>query len=398
MGSKWALTLGLVILLTCGGVWPGATCGSAQAAEQLTVGTVMPISGPLSILGMSFGRGFDLAAKSINEQGGITIDGRKYTVKLIHEDSKGSAEAARSATLKLIHKDKAHFVLGGILEPEIEAIYAVCNDAGAFFGAMNANIPGHGSDVTPEKKMQARLCHSFDDAHGVDIDYVKKTYPAVQKIAISTPDISYDPMVADFKARAEKAGLQVVAVDKWQWGTVDFLPVYTRILASKPDLIFAMISGQAQYQLMAARQLGFKGPFLSNAPLAPEVFINVAGADACTDLITNAVNIQKNNDRIKAVIDMWAKTYKDYFISDALLGYDGLSILAQGIQKAQSLDPKSVMAALESMTRVGDIDSLFGPARMGGMERFGHNRVIIRPIPISHFNKDQVVYADFIQP
>lgn len=399
MSAKRGTTMSwLMLCLVWGAVMTMMSPGVVQAEEQIKIGTVMPISGPLSIVGMSWGRGFDLAAIAINEKGGVTLGGKQYKVKLIHEDSKGSAEAARSATLKLVLKDKVNFILGGILETEIEAIYNACKDSNVFYGATNANIPGHPADVKPEKKLQARLSPSFDDSHGVDIAYIQKAYPNVKKIAICTPDIGYDAMIADFKTRAEKAGIQINTVEKWGWGTVDFLPIYTRVLAGKPDLIFAIVSGQAQYQLMAARQLGFKGPFLSNSPLAPEVFLNVAGVDTCTDLITNAVNIQKNNDQIKAVIDLWAKTYKDYFISDAVPAYDAVWILTQIMEKAQSLDPKTVMTTLESMTHPGDLKSLMGSAYMGGMERFGVNHVLIRPIPISHFNKDQVVFADFIQP
>lgn len=205
-------------------------------------------------------------------------------------------------------------------------------------------------------------------------------------------------MIDHFKSKAEARGFEVVFVEKWQWGTVDFLPVFTKILAAKPDVVLAMVSGQAQYQLMAARQLGFKGPFYSNSPLAPEVFLNVAGAEVCTDLIVNAVNTQKSNAPIEKVMALWAKAYKEPFVSDSLLAYDAVWILVQAMEKAQSLEPQQVMAALEGMTALGDVQTLHGPGKMGGMERFGVNRVLVRPVAISHMDKSEVVYAGFIQP
>ena len=181
-------------------------------------------------------------------------------------------------------------------------------------------------------------------------------------------------------------------------GTTDFIPVYTRILASKPDVILAMVSGQAQYQLMAARQLGFKGAFISNAPLAPEVFLAVAGAEDCDNLITNGMHTDAPTAEFAKVIKLWNKKYKEDFISDCYGGYDSLWILIQAIEKAQSLDAKKVMAALESMTNIGDLQTLFGPAKMGGMERFGCNRVLTRPVPLTHLKKGKLVHADYILP
>ena len=323
---------------------------------------------------------------------------KSYTIKLIQEDSKASAEAARSAALKLVHRDKVNFIIGGILEPAVEAMYKVCDKAGIFFGMANANIPGHPADVSPDKKLQARLFHSYDATHAIDIDYLKSAYPNVKTIAISAPEIGYEPMIEDLTKKAEAKGLKIVLVEKWQWGTVDFLPTFTRVLASSPDAIWAMVSGQAQYQMMAARQLGFNGPFISNSPLAGEVFVRVAGKDACHDLIVNAVNTQDTNDAVKKVMTMWDKKYGGEFISDALLAYDALWVLAQVVQKSQSLKGNEVMATLETMTSIGDIQTVHGPARFGGMEKYGCNRVLVRPIPLSHFQGDKVVATKFIQP
>jgi ABC-type branched-subunit amino acid transport system substrate-binding protein len=277
-------------------------------------------------------------------------------------------------------------------------MYNVCKEAGMFYGATNANIPGHPADVSPDKPLQARLFINHDDNHGVDIDYLVKNYPQVKNMAISSPEIGYEPMIEDFKKRTAQKGLNLVFVEKWQWGTTDFVPVFTRVLNSKPDAILAMVSGQAQYQLMAARQLGFKGPFISNSPLAAEVFLSVAGKEDCDNLIVNSPNIQDTTDEIRKIISRWKAKYKEEFVADSILGYDALWVLVQIIQKAQSLDSKKVMATLESMTKAGDVMTAHGPGKMGGMERFRCNRVLYRPLPITHLKQGKIVDSAFIMP
>ena len=149
---------------------------------------------------------------------------------------------------------------------------------------------------------------------------------------------------------------------------------------------------------MAAKQLGFKGVYISNAPLAPEVFTSVAGPEDCDDLIVNAVNMQDNTDEIKRIINMWEKNYKDPFVGDSLYGYDALWVLVQVIEKAQSIEAEEVIAALDSMTNEGDIITTHGPGKMGGFERFGVNRTLIRPIAITHFKKGKIVQSEFFMP
>lgn len=379
-------------------VFCGFNLSSAFAAGTIKIGTIMPISGPLSIVGMTWTRGFEIFAEEINEKGGIHIKGKNYKLKLYSEDSKASAEAARSSALKLIHRDDVDFVLGGILESVIGAVYHVCKDADIFFGATNANIPGHPADVSPDKKLQVRLSISQDDTHNIDIKYLKKHYPSVKKIALSAPEIGYDPMIKDLTKKASQYGMTVLPAEIWQWGTTDFIPVFTRILSSKPDAILAMVSGQAQYQLMAARQLGFEGVFISNSLLAPEVFLAVAGPEDCDRLIVNAANTQDNTPKIQKVIKRWEKNYREDFIGDSLYGYDALWILVQAIEKAQSLKSEAVMAALDQMTKEGDLLTTHGQAKMGGIERFGVNRTLIRPIAITHLKKGKIVDSQFIMP
>ena len=159
-----------------------------------------------------------------------------------------------------------------------------------------------------------------------------------------------------------------------------------------------MVSGQAQYQLMAARQLGFQGVFISNSPLAPETFLAVAGPDDVDNLITNGMHSDKPTAEIAKVIKRWKEKYNDAFVPDSLMGFDAVWVLVQAIEKAQSLDAKKVMAAFESMTNIGDLQTAFGPAKMGGMERFGTNRSLIRPLALTHLKKGKLVHADYIMP
>ena len=99
---------------------------------------------------------------------------------------------------------------------------------------------------------------------------------------------------------------------------------------------------------------------------------------------SNGVNPEDPTDVMREVIERWNKKFREPFVSDAVMGWDEAWILIQAMQKAKSVNPEKVIAALDGMTTKGSLMTNFGPAYMGGEERFGINRVLKRPIPITH--------------
>ena len=373
---------------------------AADSVKHIKIGTAMPLTGPLNVVAIAFDRGFDFYGDKLKEQGGIKIGNDRYVFDFIHEDTKGTAEGAGTAASKLVTQDKVKFIIGAILEPEIQGIYQVTAPAKVLYAMANIDIPGHAVDVSPKKPLLVRLAVGPDNCQPGDLDYLVKAYPSAKKIAVVPPDIGYEPMIEALKVQASQRGLTVSSVEKWAWGTTDFVPTYTRVVASKPDVVFAMNSGQAEYQLAAARQLGFKGPFFSNAPLGADVFVNVVNDPvALTDVMVNSPDIFHPTDYIKDLMRRWkAKYSSEPFVSDCIHPGDMAWILAQAMEKAQSIEPEKVLATLETMTAPGSLKTAFGKGRMGGKKRFGVNRVLYRPLPLTRIMKGKTEFVGYLTP
>ena len=376
------------------------TPAPTAALKHIKIGTIMGLTGPLSVPSLAFNRGWGFYADAMREQGGIQIGNDHYVFDFINEDSKGTPEGAGTAATKLVTQDGVKFIIGAMLESEVDAIYQITQPAGVLYAMANINIPGSPSDVKPSKPLLVRLSVSPDDNQPIDLGYIVKTYPNAKTIAVSAPDIGYEGMIDALKTEAAARGLTVNYVEKWAWGTTDFVPTFTRILSYKPDVIFAMNSGQANDQLRAARQLGFKGPFISNSPLGADVFINtVKDPNYLTDVIVNSPDIYHPNAAITALMQRWQAKYPtDPFVSDSIHSYDMPWILAQAMVKAQSIDPAKVMATLETMTKPGDLQVNFGAAYMDGMARFGENAVLYRPFPITRIMNGKTEFVGFFNP
>lgn len=380
---------------------PTTTGAPSGEVKTLKIGTIMPQTGPLAILGLSFTRAWDLYADDVNNAGGVKIGNDTYKIKFIHEDSKGSAEGASTAASKLVNQDKVDLVIGAILESEMAAINQVTQAAGVLYAQANVNIPGAPQDVGPDKPLQVRPFINHDETQPIDLDYIAKAYPQAKKIALSVPDIGYEGMVERIQAQVAARGMQIVAQEKWPWGTTDFVPIMTKLNGAKPDIIWAMVSGQANDQLKAARQLGFKGVFVSNSPLGADVFVvTVQDPAALTDVLCNSVDVTHPTPEVQRLMDAWkAKWPNDPFISDAVHAYDMPWVMVQVMQKAGAIgDAAALVKTMESMTNPGDVQTLHGPGYIGGADRFGVNRVLYRPLPLSRIMNGQIEFIGFMEP
>ena len=386
-----SLTLVISLIFVLG------TGSTVQAGSKtLKVGMLMPLSGPISIVGVGLSRAVELYFDKINEEGGLKIGGESYTLKLMVEDSKHDPTVAATATKKLVYKDGCKFVFGAIGTSVAAAIYQVCARAKALHLITWINAPGVTGDVSAKKPYAVRLCVSPDASWEMDYDFVKKKYPKAKRIFIIAPNVGLP--IERTKKIAKERGLEIVGYELWPIGTKDFLPYYTKALAKKPDVIHAMVSAQSGYQLRAARQLGFKGVFISDAPTSPNLILKLAGAKDAHDVISNGMDMKHATPSMKECMKRWAKKYKEPFFSDAVITWSEAEVFIQVLKKANSINPEKVVATFESMTAPGSFKTAFGPGHMGGADRFGVNRVLVRPIPICRLMDGKLVFESFEMP
>jgi branched-chain amino acid transport system substrate-binding protein len=371
--------------------------GTAQAAAKtLKVGMVMPLSGPISIVGVGLTRAVELYFDKVNEAGGVQLGGDTYKLQLIAEDSKLDPSVASTATKKLVYKDGAQFVIGAISPPESAAIYQVCSKAKALHIIDWIDAPGVPGDIGRDKPYAVRLVTTSDGNWEMNLDFLTKNYPEAKKLFIVAPDVGLPIDKAEKLAGAK--GLTVLGHEIWKIGTEDFLPFYTKAVAAKPDVIQAMNSAQAGFQLRTARQLGFKGVFISDSPLAPGIILSIVGPEGSHDVITNGMDFAHATPGMKESMERWQKKFKEPYFEDTPLTWSEAEAFVQALKKANSVKPEKVVAAFDSMTAPGSIQTCWGPGHMGGAKAFGVNRVLVRPVPITRLMNGKIEFVGFRMP
>lgn len=86
--------------------------GASARADEIVIGASLPLSGPLAGFGSFQQWGYKRAVDEVNKAGGITVDGKKETVKLIIRDDKTDPNTTASNTETLISRDHVAAMLG----------------------------------------------------------------------------------------------------------------------------------------------------------------------------------------------------------------------------------------------------------------------------------------------
>ncbi|MBW1774933.1 MAG: ABC transporter substrate-binding protein [Deltaproteobacteria bacterium] len=392
--KTWFVAVFVMLLMVA---FAFGTQGVTQAATKtLKVGMLMPLSGPISIVGVGLTRAVELYFDKVNDEGGLRIGEDTYMLELIAEDSKMDPSAAATATKKLVYKDGVRYVFGAITPPVAAAIYQVCAKAKAMHVITWIDAPGVPGDISAKKPWAVRLVTTSDANWIMNYDFLRKTYPEAKRLFMVAPDVGLPLEKA--KKLAEKRGLAVVGHELWPLGIDDFLPYYTKAMAAKPDVIQANNSAQAGFQLRIARQLGFKGVFISDSPLAPGIILNIAGPEASDNVLTNGMDFANATPSMKESMSRWKKKFKEPYFEDAPLTWSQAEVFVQALKKANSLEPEKILAAFDAMTAPGSFQTCWGPGHMGGKKNFGVNRVLVRPVPQTRLMNGKIEFVGFKMP
>jgi branched-chain amino acid transport system substrate-binding protein len=309
--------------------------------------------------------GAKLAVAWINDKGGITVKGVKYKIELISEDPKSTPEGAIAACTKLIEKDKVKFILGGVITPLNVAANSVTGPAGVL------RIADY--TVMDPEEADPLTFYSNSTVQGMRpmLTYLKETYPRVKTLAASQPVGGEEYRGKILRQIAKELGFTVLVSEGYAMDTVDFTPFVQKLLSGKPDA-YLFTDGwavQAGAQTKVLRGLGYKGPIMSTDSEIVGELLAITGpqlgdgyASAAWDMTDPHMKpIFKKEFLPRAVksgnMDPWQAW-----------GWNTMWILAQAIESAQSLEPADVAKQLRTMKTV---ETLFGPAPIGGGKTFG---------------------------
>ena len=363
------MSLGTRLLPTAVAVLAAATIGSgpaspAWAADVLKIGAPLAATGADAREGALAKQGYDLWAETVNAHGGIKVGGKTYPVHIIYYDDQSKPQTSAELTDKLISQDHVSFLLGPYGSPATFADAAI---------AERYKIPMVDAEGAARKIFAQGYKYVFgiispaDDYAAAMLKAAETLSPKPETVAVLSADDLFSLEVANgARDWASHHGLKVVYFQKYPVGTTDLSAALTSIKALHPDILIGsghlqeslLIMKQAQTLDLESKFYGFTvGPTTPDfvkalGPAAEGVF---ASAQWTPDVKYRGPLFGSAQDYAQA----FARRYgfvPDYHAASS--SAKGL-VLQLAIEKAGSVDPQKVRAALASL----DATTFLGPVK-----------------------------------
>lgn len=319
---------------------------SANAQEQIVkIGHVGPLSGQIAHLGKDNENGARMAIDALNAKN-LRIGGKKIKFVLLGEDDAATPQQGTAAAQKLVDA-KVQGVIGHLNSGTTIPASKIYNDAG---------IPQISPSATNPKYTQQGFKGAFrvvanDGQLGGALGRYAANTLKVKNVAIIDDRTAYGQGVADeFAKSAKAAGLTIIGRQYTNDKATDFNAILTAIKGKNPDLIFfGGMDAVAGPMLRQMKQLGIQAKYMGGDGICTEQLPSLAG-DGMADGQVVCAEAGGVEDSQKKGLDEFRAAYAKKFGTDAKLYapyvYDAVIVMANAMQKADSIEPAKYLPEL----------------------------------------------------
>ncbi|QLA14793.1 ABC transporter substrate-binding protein [Desulfolutivibrio sulfoxidireducens] len=317
------------------------------AAEPLRIAALYNLTGGMSSIDTPGLNGARLAAKRINESGGV-LGGRM--IEVVGIDTETDQRVAAAAAKKALSEG----VVAGVGYGDTTFVMA----AAPLF--MERKVPFVTSGAT-HPELPAWLGEYFfmvpfgDDDQSFAIAKYAMDALGARKVAIWT-DEAMDFTTAlsrYFKERILARGGEVVLEDHFMAGDTDFSAQVARLrnACPRPDAVFvSAIPNEAGLAVKQIRQAGLALPIVSGDGFDTELVATVPGPGLARDVFFSTHTYRGDTRPMVRdfIRDYHAAYGRDPENAFAALGYDAVALIANAIERAGSADSAPLREALDA--------------------------------------------------
>jgi len=227
--------------------------------QEVNIGVIMPLTGKVAAVGIDTLRGAQIAAKEINDGGGLLVAGKKYKVTIRSYDDEASAAKAVAGMQRLKDRYNVPLIIKGLSGPTMAVL-----EKNERLGIIIMGFFKHPDATRRGNKLVLRHQQTAaDDARdnaGAAVKILKvKTY------ALISDSSDYGKASAEgYEDAFKKLGVRMVANEWFDERTqTDFRGQLTKIRAAKPGVIMLTAHDEASAGVIKqAHELGIKTPFV----------------------------------------------------------------------------------------------------------------------------------------
>lgn len=339
---------------------------SAVSAETLKIGVIAPLTGGGAAWGVAAKVGTELAAKDVNDAGGIDVGGVKYQVEVVSYDDKYMAGEAVAAYNRLVNFDEVKYVVL-VTSAATMALKQDVEDDDVL--ALTASYTVQALDE--DTRHLFRLYSTPHDYVPSFVKWMADNLTERRVVIVNPNDETGWDQTRLFKGVFAENGFDVVGEELFERSQTDFTPMLTKIIAMKPEIIEMGGTSPATSGLIVrqARELGYDGLFSKMGGSGPFDIVAAAGVEASEGII-NMLYADQENEGFKRIAEAY-KASQGHVPNEIIVPfYDSAKVLLAAI--AESGNPDDPEAVAAAFSKVLPMEALQGDTiSLGGKEMYG---------------------------
>jgi branched-chain amino acid transport system substrate-binding protein len=358
---RTVLSLGMFAMAACSGDMrsgqapaPSPTpepAAPAAESDTILIGEYGSTTGAESTFGISTHNGVQLAVEEKNAAGGVKgivggPTGKKIAVKLY--DDQGKTQEAGTAVTRLITQDKVVAIIGEVASSRSLAGGRVAQQ----YGVPMISPSSTNAAVTEIGDMISRVCFVDSFQGYVVAKFVREHLKLSKAALIYDQGQAYSKgLKDDFAREFQKTGGAITTEQAYGGGDADYSAQLTSIRESKPDVVF--LPGyytDAANVVLQARKLGLKVPFLGGDGWDSEKLAEIGGKAIEGSYYSNHYAHEDPRPEVQNFVTKYKAKYGSVPDGLAALGYDAAGVLFAAMERAPSLDGKTLASAINATT------------------------------------------------
>ncbi|MGI3166991.1 ABC transporter substrate-binding protein [Pseudooceanicola sp. 200-1SW] len=342
---------------------------STATAETMTVGLVAPLSGGGAAWGAAMKGALELAVEDVNAAGGLEVGGTTYTVEIAAYDSHYNPNDALTAVNRLIYEDEAAFIVGPLGSAPLAALVPTTTEN------KKITITGGFTPIAaaPEHPYSYRAILPTQVYAAPQINWVVNGLGAKKVGSLFPNDETGQSMSNDISSAYEAAGADASAVEFYERGRVDFVPLLTRLLAQGIDT-FELDGSPPQTAGLLVRQLrelGFDGNIIRTGGDATHDILAVAGPEASEGLYVH-MEFDGSLPSVQAYQERYVAAYGGNMNAFSPLFYSNIQMVFEGMKAAGSIEDSDAIVA--EMAKITGFEGPAGVVSWIGEDWWGTTR------------------------
>lgn len=324
---------------------PGSAAAAGSGAQTsdkspIKVGHYASMSGSEATFGVSTDQGIRLAVEERNKAGGV----KGRPIELVTADTSSKASEGGTAVTRLISQDKVVALLGEVAS----SITLAGGDVAQKLGVPNISPSSTNVRVTELGDMVSRVCFTDDFQAWVVAKFLRENLKFDKVAILYDQGQAYSKGLAEyFQKSFTQMGGKIVANEAYVGGNPDASAQLQTIKGAGAQALFLPgYYGDAANFMKQAKGKGLTIPFIGGDGWDSADLVKIAKEAANGHYFSNHYSHEETRPEVQSFVAAYKARWGSVPDGLAALGYDAARVLFDAMDRAPSLDGRTLAAAI----------------------------------------------------